>query len=319
MSTAYPFAASTTVDSDVTADKGTKEGDATVYQPSAASPPEESSQQCCLVQIYPVDVIHGLCLFQSDRVLAGRDAHCELRLGDSSVSRQHAEFLRDEVGYRIHDLASTNGTWVNGVSVTDHRLTSGDTVKLGSFIFKFLSAGSIESQYHETVYSVMTRDALTGTMNKRYLLEAMQRELARSVRQQKTLAVMMLDIDHFKRVNDSHGHLVGDEVLKEFGRRILAICRADDLLARYGGEEFCLLMADTQLDEAIEMAQRFRAAIADRPFPTAVGPLSITASFGVASLDVANESQVVTPEMMMGRADQRLYQAKESGRNRVVA
>lgn len=297
-----------------TCDSCLDEAVATLRHDHDDSPADSAADESCLVQIYPPDVVNGMLLLEDDRLLVGRDGSAGLRLPDSSVSRQHAEFVRHGNGFRVRDLDSTNGTHVNGELVRDASLDSGDTIRLGSFLFKFLSAGSIESQYHETVYTALTRDALTGTMNKRFLLESMQREIARSVRQKNMLAVLMLDIDRFKAVNDTHGHLVGDAVLREFGSRINAVCREDDLLARYGGEEFCLLLSSTTKKEAFELAERFRAAVANQPFQTEAGPLAITASFGLACLDPRRS---VTPNELIERADRKLYDAKRSGRNRV--
>ncbi|MFG0253697.1 MAG: diguanylate cyclase, partial [Rhodopirellula sp. JB053] len=244
------------------------------------------------------------------------DIVCDLILDDASVSRRHVELVPTGNGYALRDLGSTNGTLLNGTPIDGEQLLrSNDIISIGSFIFKYLSAGSVESQYYETVYLSLTRDALTGTMNKRYLLESMQREMARSLRRSQPLAVVMMDIDFFKSVNDTHGHLVGDEVLREFGTRLLDVCREDDLLARYGGEEFSLLLASTDRDEALEIAERCRAVIADEPFDTAVGPLAVSASFGVACYD---GNQAMKPAELLKVADERLYDAKHNGRNQVV-
>ncbi|MCO8121557.1 diguanylate cyclase [Stieleria sp. TO1_6] len=281
-------------------------------------PPDQSfghrNDQSCLVQIYPADVVDGMLLIESERLLIGRDGDADLILPDHSVSRRHALITRSDNGFEIEDLDSTNGTFIAGQAVKKATLRSGDTIRLGSFLFKFLSAGSVESQYHETVYSALTRDALTGTMNKRYLVETLDRSIATAVRQQQPLSVIMVDIDHFKSVNDSYGHLVGDEVLREFGRRLGATCREDDLLARYGGEEFSLLLSATTADDAIDVAQRCRHAVCDLPFETASGPLEVTASFGVACLELTKGE---TGTQLIQRADRNLYEAKRSGRNRV--
>jgi diguanylate cyclase (GGDEF)-like protein len=149
-------------------------------------------------------------------------------------------------------------------------------------------------------------------MNKRYLLEALEREMSRSRRQQTQLAVVMFDIDHFKRINDTHGHLAGDEVLREFGRRIIAVCRADDLMARYGGEEFSLVLCGSTREEALDMAERCRQTIGEKPFLTAVGELAITASFGVAVFD---QETHLEPTDLLQAADRCLYAAKSDGRN----
>ncbi|WP_238388848.1 GGDEF domain-containing protein [Roseimaritima ulvae] len=279
------------------------------------SQPRSMLNQCCLVQIYPADVIDGMMLLEENEFAIGRSEDADLSLFDSSVSRQHAVLIRGEDGYHVRDLDSTNGTLVNEQPIQDdHRLNSGDTLRIGSFLFRFLSAGSVESQYHETVYSALTRDALTGTLNKRYLLEAMNREISRSQRAGLHMTVIMLDIDHFKSVNDTHGHLVGDDVLRTFGKRVGEICRGDDLLARYGGEEFCMLLAATGREEAREIAERCRRVVVDEPFQTTAGPLPITASFGLACLD---PNQPATTKGLLEAADQQLYEAKRGGRNRV--
>lgn len=290
--------------------------DRTLMDPSVFDEPTPvEADDCCLVQIYPADVIDGMLRLEQSSLVLGRDTNCDLHLPDASVSRRHAELRRLEEGFEVTDLGSTNGTLVNGEEVSSRILSSGDCLKVGSFLFKFLSADSIETAYHETVYSALTIDALTGAFNKSYLLDNLQREIARQTRSARPLAVVMTDIDRFKSVNDTHGHLVGDEVLREFGKRMAGACREGDLFARYGGEEFCLLMPDTTTEEAIEVAERCRQAIADETFDTASGPLGVTASFGVEILTGGGEAK---PNDLIGVADERLYEAKQGGRNRVV-
>ena len=290
-------------------------GEATIQKTNRESLGRGGTSESCLVQIYPADIVDGMVLLESDCLLIGRDENASMVLSDSGVSRRHAELIHEDGVYAIRDLGSTNGTLVNGTPINRKQiLNTGDTVRIGSFIFRFLSADSVETQYHETVYNALVRDALTGTMNKRYLLESMHREIARAVRQDAPLSVAILDIDHFKSVNDTHGHLIGDEVLKEFGKRMTDVSRDDDLLARYGGEEFCLLLAGTSLVEAIEITERCRTAVAETPFATAIGDLPITASFGVACLDPI---EPIDPLDLIASADAKLYEAKRTGRNRV--
>jgi len=277
--------------------------------------PAATDNECCLVQIYPPDVIDGMRLLEEDEFTIGRSFQSDLPLVDNSVSRQHAMLISGVDGYRIRDLGSTNGTLVNETLIDeDCLLRSGDTVHIGSFLFRFLSADSVETQYYETIYKAMTRDALTGTMNKRYLMEAMGREISRACRAEMSMSVVMLDIDHFKLVNDSHGHLVGDEVLHTFGQRVGENCRTDDLLARFGGEEFCMLLAATDREAAMVMAERCRHAVADVPFETSAGPLPVTASFGFAVLDPKHPQDSTE---ILAAADKQLYEAKNGGRNRV--
>lgn len=280
-------------------------------------PNKPVAQDCCLVQIYPTDVVDGLQKVVQPSLTLGRDSRCDIVLEDANVSRQHARLERTEAGYVLTDLNSTNGTYVNEILVQQQVLTGGETLRLGSFIFKFLSADCLEAQYHETVYNAMTRDGLTRAFNKNYLLDTLATELARSRRSGHPISIVMMDIDHFKSVNDTHGHLVGDEVLKEFARRLQSVSRAGDLLCRYGGEEFALVMGDTPMNEAIEVAERCRQVVASMPFETAAGPLNITTSLGVCDSNYA--SSIVTPTELIKLADDHLYQAKRSGRNRVCA
>ena len=287
----------------------------TMQQDDFEAPAETLANESCLVQIYPADVIDGMMLLGEEVLRIGRDFECDLSLNDGNVSRKHAEIRRTANGHALHDLGSTNGTTVNGNRIQAYQLRSGDQIGMGPFIFKYLTAGSIETHYHEAIYSSLTRDALTGAMNKRYLLDSLHREIARSRRDKQPLAVVMIDIDHFKSVNDTHGHLVGDAVLREFGARLISGCREDDLLARYGGEEFSLLLVSTGQEEANSIAERCREMIADKPFQTDAGELQITASFGIECF-IGNRSAL--PDDLIGIADQRLYQAKQQGRNRVV-
>jgi len=276
-------------------------------------PPIE--HDCCLVQIYPTDVVDGLQKVEQPVAIIGRDATCDIALDDANVSRQHARLERVDGGYLLYDLQSTNGTFVNEVPITEHRLTGGECLRFGSFIFKFLSADCLEAQYHETVYNAMTRDGLTHAFNKSYLLDSLTYELARSRRNGRPLSIVMLDIDHFKSVNDTHGHLVGDEVLKEFSRRLQEVSRADDLLCRYGGEEFVLVLSDTDLEEAVKSAERCRLAITSEPFETAVGPLAVTTSLGAYTAALLPDDGTTTD--LIRCADEQLYRAKRTGRNRV--
>ena len=297
----------TSIDTPVTLDVDRTAEAAPRRRPSRAL--TSANQECCLVQIFPPDVVEGMTLLEQDDISIGRSIHCDLPLSDNSVSREHASLVRCDEGFFVRDLCSTNGTIVNeSLIASDHLLRTGDTVRIGGYLFRFLSANSIETQYHETVYVALTRDALTGTLNKRYLMEATNREIHRSTRAQLEMAVVMLDIDDFKSVNDEHGHLVGDEVLRAFGKRLGEICRSDDLLARYGGEEFCMLLAATNQEEAREMTERCRRAVADKAFKTAAGPLMITASFGFAVLDPRDPKTF--PELLQ-IADKKLFDAKK--------
>lgn len=269
----------------------------------------------CLLQIHPLEVSGNLVQLTQPQTAVGRDPACGLSIPDSSVSRQHA--LVEQIGdtYQVTDLGSTNGTCVNEKRITSAELSPGDRVQFGSFIFKFLSTNHIEMQYHEAVYSMMTRDGLTGTLNKRSFLDIIGREFRRSVSRDTALSLILFDIDHFKSVNDTHGHLAGDEVLQEMGRRITDVIAEHDVFARYGGEEFAILLADVSATEAAELGERCRRVVESQPFETTVKPLDIRISVGVADMTAlpAKDSE----SSLVQAADEKLYEAKNGGRNQV--
>ena len=160
------------------------------------------------------------------------------------------ESVRGE--FVLTDLDSTNGTYVNDQRIDARQLNPGDRLRFGNQIFKFLSADRIEAEYHETVYDIMTTDGMTQAHSKRYLMEVVERELHRTQRTHRPLSLLMIDVDRFKDINDTFGHLTGDEVLIELCRRATGQLRRDEVLARYGGEEFVLVMADTPLSRPMK-------------------------------------------------------------------
>jgi diguanylate cyclase (GGDEF)-like protein len=289
--------------------------DATIAGQSSPQLEGDKTRDCCLVQIYPTNVVDGLVRLERENITLGRDASNDIALVDANVSRFHARLERCEDGYWLIDLGSTNGCIVDGQLTDEHLLTGGETVRLGSRIFKFLRASGIEAQYHSTVYKAMTRDGLTGAFNKSYGLDALSQVIARSRRCCRPMCVMMLDIDYFKKVNDTYGHLVGDEVLREFAKRITRVKREDDLLCRYGGEEFALILEETTLIEALEIARKCNEIIRDAPFATSQGPVAVTVSLGLSQLSSSDVS--TDGSDLLERADSNLYRAKQTGRDRV--
>jgi diguanylate cyclase (GGDEF)-like protein len=243
----------------------------------------------------------------------GRDAACAVRLPSDDVSRRHARVAADAEGHVLVDLASTNGTWVNGRRVDVHRLRAGDRVRLGGFVARYVAAGDPEGRELAGLALASRRDPLTGLPNRRAFDEELAREVARASRTGEPLAVVVLDVDRFKAVNDGHGHPAGDAVLREVAARASGAVRRGDLAARVGGEEFALLLPGADLAGAVELAGRVRAAVAARPIPAGAAALAVTVSLGCAALAPGE-----APDALVARADARLYEAKRTGRDRVV-
>ncbi len=273
--------------------------------------------KACLVQIYPKGPDLGRkFLLDSAPLVLGRKNSCDLVITDTSVSRQHACVQPFEDSYEVVDLGSTNGTFVNEIQINEKRLEDGDSIQIGSYIYRYLCADNLEAEYHEELYQLSTIDGLTKVANKRALLDGLTRELSRAIRHDRALSVILLDADHFKQINDSYGHLVGDHTLQEIARRLRTVVRTDELLARCGGEEFAVVLPETTTHQAVDVAERMRMAIEQRPFEGSDGRFRVTISAGVTTYFLG---QQVTADDLLKQADECLYQAKQQGRNCVVA
>ena len=277
--------------------------------------PAKEAGEACLVLIYPPgpDMGKRFPLSRSEIVL-GRGADCDIQVDRDSVSRRHARVFRIGESWSVEDLQSTNGSYVNDVPTTKSVLRDADFVKIGAAIFKFLSGASVEASYHEEIYKMTIVDALTGAHNKRYFLEVLEREIARCARYRRPLSLLMFDIDHFKLINDKHGHLTGDYVLREMAKRLLGRVRREELLARYGGEEFAAVLPETDIAGARTFAEQIRRIVADQPFEYEGDTLHVTISIGVACV----EGEDVDVSSFIKIADDNLYKAKREGRNRVI-
>lgn len=245
----------------------------------------------------------------------GRSSEADIVFHDDSISRFHfqASFINDQ--WVINDLDSVNGTWVNGERVQSLILKGNEKIQIGStLVLKFVLQDEIEAAFQRELYDSATKDSLTGLDSKRYFLERLEMDFIHHGRTGHPLSIVILDIDHFKKVNDSNGHLAGDFVLKQLGELLLKILRKGDALGRYGGEELVFSLRDTPLDGARVFAERLRVLIQDHSFVYDGTRIPITASFGVAVF--LNDNFSTCAELLKA-ADDFLYQAKKAGRNRV--
>jgi diguanylate cyclase (GGDEF)-like protein len=274
-----------------------------------------TDSQAVLVQLYPPGPNLGrrFTLSGPEHVV-GRLPDLDISVEEDGVSRQHARLRKMVDHWALEDLGSTNGSYVNDERIQHKVLRDGDMLRFGTAILRFLVGSNIEANYHEEIYKMSILDGLTGVHNKRYFLEFMEKEMARARRHSSSLSLMMFDIDHFKKVNDTHGHLAGDAVLKEMGRRLKPEIRREDLVARYGGEEFAIVMVSTSLRRGMDFAEELRLLVEREPFKTDTVVLPVTVSIGVAELD----STMKVPEDLIGKCDGHLYTAKRQGRNRVI-
>ncbi|HEX5101485.1 MAG TPA: GGDEF domain-containing protein [Polyangiaceae bacterium] len=248
----------------------------------------------------------------------GRANECEIWLSDDGVSRKHATIVFENGNYAIEDTGSANGTFVGGQKVEARSvLRDGDLIQFGpQAVFRYSQADEGQEQLLRQLYEASVTDALTGANNREHFDNQLRMELSYARRHGTDLALVMFDVDHFKRVNDTYGHPVGDEVLVEISKATRRLVRNEDVFARYGGEEFALILRGIALDGAKIVGERLRERIADLSITTDKGPLKVTVSVGCASFTTTPDQ---TAEALVQLADKRLYLAKHGGRNRVVA
>jgi diguanylate cyclase (GGDEF)-like protein len=290
----------------------------TIVQKPIGKPEDGPRGTDCLVVIYTKEptLLGKRFVLDESPIRIGRGADCHIVLEGDSVSRRHAHLERRTQQWWAVDDGSTNGTYVNDEQIgRDYCLSNGDRIKVGPTIFKYLAGQDVEAQYHEEIYRMTIIDGLTQAHVKRYLLEALEKEMIRARRHARDLSFIMFDIDHFKKINDFHGHLAGDFVLKELARIVQARIRRDEVFARYGGEEFAIVLPETTLDGAKALAEGLREKIEQSRFVFQNELIHVTISIGVATLS----DQDRTSMDLIKHADQKLYDAKRSGRNRVVS
>ena len=272
-----------------------------------------AGKEACLVVIYGLDLGKK---YNVDRasVVIGRSSKADIQIDQESVSRNHCKLINTGKSIMLRDLGSTNGTYVNDELVDEYVLRDGDLIKIGRCIFKFLSGNNIENAYHEEIYRLTTIDGLTQIFNKRYFIETLERELGRAHRYRRELSLIMFDIDNFKKINDSYGHLAGDHVLKQLAGVIKGRIRREDILSRYGGEEFSIILPEIDNSNAMQLAEKIRAIIEEAVFRFEDTDIPVTISIGVSSL----KTEAIEPHEFIRIADTFLYEAKSQGRNRVV-
>lgn len=251
--------------------------------------------------------------------LIGRSRKADLFLDDEGISRNHAEVILHSDGRaEVRDCGSTNGTWLGTERLTDapRPLAEGDKIRLSTeVVLRFDLQDRIEQGVLQHLYDAAVRDGLTGAYNQRHFAERLEQEHAWALRSHAPLSLILLDLDHFKLVNDTYGHDAGDAVLRTLAQRIDRHLRKGEIFARYGGEEFVVLMRDTPLDAAVKAAERLRLLIESEPVTFGGNKIAVTVSIGVAS---TSKSGPETAHGLFARADHQLYKAKRAGRNRVA-
>lgn len=263
---------------------------------------------------------------EREDVVLGRALEAGVRINDTKVSRLHARISVLKVPREaapscvLTDLNSKNGTFLNGQKISEETLQPGDKITIGEHILRFELLDEIDREYQQQIRRLLAHDDLTGLLSSRSFFSELRREVARSLAENRPFCVLMMDLDFFKNVNDTYGHLTGSKSLEEVGNCITQTLRTGDVAARFGGEEFAAFLLDANLAQALVAAERIRSVIEAHEFSVIKHGKSsdthkITLSIGVAAFPSDSKDPIELVEM----ADSALYKAKQLGRNRVCA
>ncbi|MBI2343677.1 MAG: GGDEF domain-containing protein [Deltaproteobacteria bacterium] len=277
---------------------------------------EETAQKRAYILFLTGPLVGKLHMLVQGESTMGRTPDCTIMVNDNRVSRQHVVIRLEGERAWLHDVGSTNGTFVNGERQRTCELQDGDKIQISSStIFKFALQDRTENVFHKELYRMAVVDAVTNVYNKRYFMERLREEFSHATRTKKPLSVVMIDLDHFKQINDRYGHLAGDVVLHHVAQKLQGIIRTEDLLARYGGEEFVILLRGAEAAGALFLAERMRSQMAAYPIRYETHDIVVTMSLGIATHSVDQ----LFPDLsaLVAAADQALYLSKRDGRNRV--
>jgi len=249
------------------------------------------------------------------QTIIGRGQTAHVRMMDDGISREHCEIQVEGDSMILHDLGSTNGTFCRGLRVDRHVLEDGDKILVGSStVLKFTYHDSLDEVFQRQMYESALRDDLTKTFNKKYFTDRLESEFAFATRSKADLSLVVFDLDHFKTINDTHGHPVGDQVLSDMAQVVSALIRAEDVFARVGGEEFAVICRGADRAQGVAVAERVRQAVAGHAFSADDKVIPVAVSAGVASIP---DTRIADAQSLIAAADHALYEAKRTGRNRV--
>jgi two-component system cell cycle response regulator len=285
-----------------------------MFEPPATKEGDQKRDRAYLI-VLAGPAVGEMYRITKEITVLGRSKEADLRLIDDGISREHAEIVVKGNEIYLHDLGSTNGTFCNGMKVDEKPLVDGDKILVGSTtILKFTYHDNLDEVFQRQMYESSLRDGLTKAFNKKYFTDRLESEFTFSARHGAPLTLVMFDIDHFKRVNDTHGHQAGDAVLSDLSALMMMSLRTEDVFARYGGEEFAIICRGSDIAQGQIIGERLRRACEGRQFAYDGKIIPVTISVGLAGLP---DASIKDASALVAAADAALYRSKQAGRNRV--
>lgn len=293
-----------------------EKSDKTIIVNLKAEPEKPTQKEPFLVSISGRETGKAIPLKGKD-FKVGREVGCDLMLDNPHISRFHAEIFWKGSQLFIKDLGSTNGVFVNGRKIAEEPLHNGDKVLFGTqMYFRLVYQDAVDQNYQQSLFKAANTDSLTQLYNKRYFIDFLEKEFSYTRRTQQPLSLIMMDIDFFKKINDTYGHVAGDKVLKSLGAILSKQTRLENISCRFGGEEFAVILRGASHSQARFVADRIRDLIAAEKVTSKNQAISFTVSMGIATFTGKNFG---TSEEFIQRADELLYEAKQQGRNRTIS
>ncbi len=244
----------------------------------------------------------------------GREDNTNICISDKAVSRKHCLLINTESSITLIDLESSNGTMINGKFIERKQLKNGDKITIGQTILRFEIIDMEVGEYHEKLYKRITFDDLTSLYNRKSMLKELEK-LFSNIPKSLPFSLLFLDIDFFKKVNDTYGHITGSKVLTELGRVLLSNLRSIDMACRYGGEEFVVIISQSRSEEAVFVAEKLRKLIENHKFTSHTGEqISLSVSIGIAEATI----NIKDHQELIDNADKAMYKAKNAGRNKSI-
>src|SRR6187551_1849846 len=257
--------------------------DDTTRTSQAPGTPDDVAQNDAYLVVMAGSNVGEMYKLDKAQLVIGRGDKADLRLVDDGISRDHARIVKDGDRMVLEDLGSTNGTYCNGERVSRQPLSEGDKILLGTTtILKFSYHDKLDEAFQRQMSESALRDGLTRAYNKRYFSERVESELQYSLRHATPLSLIFLDIDHFKAINDQHGHQAGDHVLVQLATLAMTMLGEDEVFARYGGEEFAVIARGMDAAAGEALAERFRTTMENHRFVFGDAPIPVTISVGVS-------------------------------------